>query len=108
MNNLGTPDILEVPRVHNGYPTEKPRQLFEILISQSTQPGAVIAAPFMSSGSVGLAALKLGRDFLGNDISDESLRIATERLSNPIYNPPVPIVTEDGRLTSEVGSRRSS
>ena len=36
--------------------------------------------PFMGSGSVGVAAVRLGRNFLGNDTCDEAVRISEERL----------------------------
>src|SRR5262245_1303180 len=32
LNDLGTPDIFSVPRIHNGYPAEKPSDLAQILI----------------------------------------------------------------------------
>jgi hypothetical protein len=34
----------------------------------------------MGSGSVGVAALRLGRRFLGNDLNPEAVRIAAQRL----------------------------
>jgi hypothetical protein len=34
----------------------------------------------MGSASSGVAALKLGRRYAGNDISDDSLKLARERL----------------------------
>src|SRR5687767_13652284 len=51
LNNLGIPDIISEPRIHRGYPAEKPARVSEILISQSSQPGEVVADPFMGSGS---------------------------------------------------------
>ena len=36
--------------------------------------------PFMGSGSVGIAAARLGRRFLGNDLNPEAVRIAAHRL----------------------------
>jgi site-specific DNA-methyltransferase (adenine-specific) len=78
--DLGTADVLEVPRIRGGYPAEKPSALFEILIGQSCSEGDLIVDPFMGSGSVGVASLKLGRRFLGNDISADSLKLARERL----------------------------
>jgi len=80
LSNLGTPDILEVPRIHRGYPTEKPVELSEILIHQSSVVGEIVCDPFMGSGSVGVATLKNERQFMGADISDEALKITTERL----------------------------
>ena len=39
LNDLGIADVLSVPRVHGGYPAEKPVGVSEILIGQSSQPG---------------------------------------------------------------------
>src|SRR3982751_6124033 len=69
LNDLGTPDVISVPRIHRGYPAEKPPAVSEILIQQSSSPGAVVADPFMGSGSVGVAALKTGRRFCGTDLN---------------------------------------
>ena len=80
LNNLGTPDILEVPRVFRGYPTEKPVGISEILVSQSTQPGEIVLDPFMGSGSAGVAAVRLGRDFLGADLALEAVDLSRSRL----------------------------
>jgi site-specific DNA-methyltransferase (adenine-specific) len=81
LNNLGVADILSASRVHHGYPAEKPPAISETLIAQSTQPGEVVADPFMGSGSVGVAALKLGRKFIGTDINPEAVRLTAGRLS---------------------------
>ena len=78
--NLGIADVLEVPRVRGGYPAEKPVALSEVLLRQSTDEAHLIVDPFMGSGSTGVAALNLGRRFLGNDIADASLARARERL----------------------------
>jgi len=80
MLDLGIPDIISVPRIRGGYPAEKPAEIAEVLVRQSSEPGAVVADPFMGSGSVGVAALRLGRRFLGNDLNPEAVRIAAQRL----------------------------
>jgi site-specific DNA-methyltransferase (adenine-specific) len=81
LNDLGIPDIIPAPRVYRGYPAEKPSQVSEVLITQSTVPGELVIDPFMGSGSAGVAAVTLGRNFAGNDICDEAVEITTERLA---------------------------
>jgi site-specific DNA-methyltransferase (adenine-specific) len=81
LNDLGIPDVLACPRIINGYPTEKPVGVSEILVRQSTQPGELVIDPFMGSGSVGVATLKQQRQFAGNDICDEALAISQQRLT---------------------------
>src|SRR6187402_108988 len=80
LNDLGIPDVLSVPRVHGGYPAEKPSEVAEVLIAQSSVPGEMVADPFMGSGSVGVAALRLGRRFAGNDLNPEAVRLSATRL----------------------------
>src|SRR5688572_1704221 len=81
LNDLGIADVIAVPRIRNGYPAEKPAEVAEVLIAQSSQPGEVVADPFMGSGSVGVAAVRTGRRFIGNDLNPEAVRIAAQRMS---------------------------
>jgi site-specific DNA-methyltransferase (adenine-specific) len=80
LNDLGIPDVIAAPRVLNGYPTEKPVAVSEVLVRQSTDEGELVADPFTGSGSVGVAALQNGRSFLGNDLSPLALETARARL----------------------------
>jgi site-specific DNA-methyltransferase (adenine-specific) len=81
LNDLGIADIISAPRVHNGYPTEKPVQVMDVLVRQSTQQGALVIDPFMGSGTTGAAALANGCTFLGNDVSPHAVELAGRRLS---------------------------
>lgn len=80
LNDLGVPDIIHASRIHKGYPAEKPTQVNEILIRQSTQPAELVVDPFMGSASTGVAALTLGRRFMGSDICREAINVAEPRL----------------------------
>ena len=80
LNDLGTADIIEVKRINGGYPAEKPAAVSEVLIKQSTEPGQLVVDPFMGSGSVGAAAIGLGRSFHGNDLCSEAVDITRRRL----------------------------
>ena len=80
LNDLGVADVISVPRIHGGYPAEKPPKSRRSSIGQSSQPGDVVADPFMGSGSVGVAAAQLGRRFLGNDLNPDAVRLARQRL----------------------------
>lgn len=82
LNNLGIADVIERPRILRGYPTEKPVGLSEVLIGQSSAAGETVIDPFAGSGSVGVAALGLGRRFFGNDIAEDAVALATQRLAN--------------------------
>jgi site-specific DNA-methyltransferase (adenine-specific) len=80
LNNLGVPDVISVPRIHRGYPAEKPPAVSEILIEQSSSRGDLVADPFMGSGSVGVAALRTGRRFCGTDLNAEAVQLTASRL----------------------------
>jgi site-specific DNA-methyltransferase (adenine-specific) len=81
LNDLGIADVLSAPRVRGGYPAEKPVALSETLVLQSSAAGDIVADPFMGSGSVGVATLKLARRFLGNDVSDTAQAHARSRFT---------------------------
>ena len=80
LHDLGIADIIEAPRVNGGYPAEKPPQVAEVLVTQSSEPGALVIDPFMGSGSTGVAAVRNGRNFAGNDLCTEAIEIARARL----------------------------
>ena len=89
LNDLGVADVISVPRVHRGYPAEKPPAVSEVLIAQSTIPGDIVIDPFMGSGSVGVAAAKLKRRFAGTDVNPEAVRLTAGRLAGfgPVSGP---------------------
>jgi len=80
LNDLGISDIISVPRIKGGYPAEKPPEVSEVLVNQSTVPGQLVIDPFCGSGSVGVAATRNGRDFAGNDLCAEAIEISRRRL----------------------------
>ncbi|MEZ4298350.1 MAG: site-specific DNA-methyltransferase [Polyangiaceae bacterium] len=104
LNNLGIPDVIEAPRVHGGYPTEKPVQVSEVLVQQSSDVGEVVADPFMGSGSVGVAAVQLGRHFMGNDISPNSVAAVRTRLLEARANE---VIGRDGPVSAKTVSGQS-
>ena len=83
LNGLGVSEVLRFKSIREigAYPTEKPVELLEVLVQQSSEPEDLIVDPFMGSGSTGVAALKNGRKFWGNDIQRVSLAKAEERFS---------------------------
>jgi len=78
--NLGLADIIQAPRVIDGYPAEKPVSVSEILVQQSSTAGELVIDPFMGSGSAGVAAARHGRAFMGNDLCREAVEITERRL----------------------------
>jgi len=106
LNDLGVPDIIEVPRIYRGYPAEKPAEVSEVLITQSTEEGEVVGDPFMGSGSAGVAAMRHGRRFWGNDLCEEALQVAGERLRQEGGEPtddPFDAANAEGADASQLG-----
>lgn len=52
----------------NIHPTQKPEALMADFIRLFTDEGETILDPFMGSGSTGIAALKMGRKFIGCEV----------------------------------------
>jgi DNA modification methylase len=59
-----------------------PVALCEIPISATCPPGGVVLDPFCGTGTTGVAALLLGRRFIGIEIFDKYLPVAEYRLQN--------------------------
>jgi len=64
----------------NPHPTTKPLPLMLELVSLFTDPGETILDPFAGSGTTGVAALRLGRHFLGAEMDATHHATATARL----------------------------
>lgn len=62
------------------HPCEKPLSLMEHIITASSRPGAVVLDCFCGSGSTGVAARHLGRDFIGIEIDAKWAARARERI----------------------------
>ena len=63
-----------------GYPTQKPMALLERIVAASTQPGDVVLDPFCGCGTSVHAAAKLGRDWIGIDVTHHAVTIIEDRL----------------------------
>lgn len=72
------PDCVNHSEESGSHPCPKPLRLLEWLIEQTE---GVILDPFLGSGTTAVAAKKLGRHFLGFEISEEYCRIARDRIA---------------------------
>lgn len=81
LKDLGTPDIITQRSIRGGYPTEKPAEVSRVLVGQSSDEGGLVIDPFMGAGSVGVAAVSLGRHFWGSDLCAEAVEITKRRLA---------------------------
>ncbi len=64
------------------HPTEKPRRLMAEILGDFTNPDETILDPFMGSGTTGVAAVQMGRNFIGIERDERYFDIAVERLTN--------------------------
>lgn len=67
---------------HLRHPTVKPLPLMESLIRDFTDPGDLIVDPFAGSGTTGVAALRLGRRFIGWELDRAYYELALKRLTD--------------------------
>lgn len=63
-----------------GYPTQKPTELLELFIAASSNPGDTVLDPFCGCGTTIAAAQKLGRRWLGIDITHLAINLIKVRL----------------------------
>jgi len=80
-------DVWEIPFLstvsleRTGYPAQKPEALIERIIKASSEPGDLVADFFCGSGTTLAVAKRLGRRWLGCDVSAEAVRLANNRLA---------------------------
>ncbi len=65
-----------------GYPTQKPVALLERIIQASSNPGDVVLDPFCGCGTTIDAAEKLGRDWIGIDVTQLAISLIKNRLQD--------------------------
>ncbi len=82
IKNRSFPDVWRVKRIHKAsYPTQKPVEIFDIMLSASAEPGFTICDPFLGSGSAAISALKNNCNFIGNDISPSAFARIKKRVT---------------------------
>jgi site-specific DNA-methyltransferase (adenine-specific) len=84
-------------------PTQKPIGLVSSFVHDFTQPGQTILDPFAGSGTTGVAALLLGRKFIGVEASPLHFDVACKRIEEaykqrPLFEAEPPRKPEQGDL----------
>ena len=73
---------------NNGdHPTQKPLPLMGELVRLFSNHGGSVCDPFMGSGTTGVAAIKLGRKFIGIEREPKYFDIACRRVSETLKQP---------------------
>lgn len=70
------------------HPCEKPQPMLEHIISSSSRPGGVVFDAFAGTGSTGIAAARMGRKFIGCEMSHDHHADALRRISAANDNTP--------------------
>ncbi len=80
LNTKSLPDVWRVKRILRGaYPTQKPVEIFDLMLKGSVEKDYVVCDPFVGSGSSIISALKHKCVFIGADISKKACDIANIR-----------------------------
>jgi len=74
-------------RAAGRHPTQKPLALVSRCLRASTHPGDLVLDPFAGSGTTGVAALGLGRRFLGMEREPDYAALAARRLRAAVASP---------------------
>ena len=88
------PALSTIANERNGYPTQKPLELYKRIIEASSNKGDVVLDPFAGSGTTLIAAESLGRRWIGIDSSRDACQTAQRRFgkfSSPADNQTTPL-----------------
>ena len=87
INNMGTTNIIRTKNIigNKYHPTEKPVELMEILVENSSNENDLVMDCFMGAGATGIACRNLNRNFIGIEIDERYYKIAQDRIEKE-YN----------------------
>jgi|LSQX01.3.fsa_nt_gb site-specific DNA-methyltransferase (adenine-specific) len=85
-----------------GWPTQKPLKLLQRIIEASSNPGDVVLDPFCGCGTALVAAEKLGRRWIGIDVTYLSIGVMKARLLDTFGLDDVEVV---GQPTEVIGAK---
>lgn len=84
--------IVDIPPLHNlaqerlGYQTQKPVALLERILAASTNPGDLVLDPFCGCGTTVHAAERMGRQWIGIDVSYAAILVIQDRMRRWLPN----------------------
>lgn len=85
LNNRSITQCLEFVNPRNKiHPTQKPIELMDVMVSNSTQENEIVIDPFMGSGTTAISCINLNRKFIGIEKNKEFFDIAVQRIKNII------------------------
>jgi DNA modification methylase len=83
-NGGGKPAVWHTPIVKNNgvHPTQKPLRLLSQWVVQFSDPFETVLDPFMGSGTTGVAAVQMGRNFIGIESEPRYFDTACKRIED--------------------------
>lgn len=81
------PDVIYADKIPSSklvHPTEKNISMLEVFVKQHTDAGMTILDPFMGSGTTGVAAMNLGRKFVGIEMDKGYFEIGVNRVAEAL------------------------
>jgi len=82
-----------------GYPTQKPLALLERIINASSNPGDTVLDPFCGCGTAVHAAHKLGRRWIGIDVTHLAIGLIRRRMQDAFPGLAIEVIGEPVDLT---------
>ena len=93
------PPINSQAKERLGYPTQKPLALLERIISASSNPGDAVLDPFCGCGTAVHAAHKLGRRWIGIDVTHLAIGLIRRRMQDAFPGIHIEVIGEPVDLT---------
>ena len=66
------------------HPSQKPIEIIQKMIEDSTEPGGVVLDTFMGSGTTAVACIRTGRNYIGFELTENYHSIAMKRIEQEI------------------------
>ncbi len=79
-----------------GYPTQKPEALLEKIVKASSNKGDVIFDPYCGCGTSSIVAERLGRNWIGIDITYQSISLILKRMEDTFGKKVLPTIQLTG------------
>lgn len=82
INNMGSLQCVEINNILGNklHPTQKPVELMELYIKNSSNESDIVFDPFLGSGTTAVAAVNTNRHYLGFELDTEFFDICCQRL----------------------------
>ena len=102
--NLWADIPIALGKERTGYPTQKPVALLERIIKASSKQGDIVLDPFCGCATTCIAAERLGRQWIGIDVSAKAYDLVRVRLDREVARPDE-LFGEEVHLTTKLPVR---